>query len=79
MSIGDDCRVYVAQARARKAEQMAFLLWAGGFTSEQVSEFTEGQWEMIAAAARVNMPSKETRGLVWNRLGQYEEKGAVAA
>jgi hypothetical protein len=79
VSLAEQTRGFVARARARKAEQLAFMAWAAEIPSEQVAEFTETQWQMLAAACRINMPSKETCGLAWNRLVRLEAKGAGLA
>lgn len=79
MNLGDESRSYVAHARQRKAEQLAFLAWGTGITSGDMEKATDSQWMMLATAANVNVPSPVTKRMTVARIEQLEIKGAVAA
>lgn len=80
MNLGDESRAYVAHARKRKAEQMAFLAWGTGITSGDMEGWADdNHWLMLAEAAQVNPPSPETRRMTITRLEEFELNGAVAA
>lgn len=80
MNLGDQSKLYIQRARQRKAEQLAFLCWASEIPSSALTTMTDAQWDMLAAAAKLaKAPSPETRGMVWNRLLTYEERGAKVA
>lgn len=79
MNLGDESRAYVAHARQRKAEQLAFLAWGTGITSGDMEKATDKEWMMLAHAANVNVPSPVTKRMTVARMEEFELKGAVAA
>lgn len=50
--------------RAAKAERLASVLMEGGIALSDVRRMQDEQWELAAKAARVQIPSEETRKLV---------------
>jgi hypothetical protein len=74
-----DAAHYIAQARIRKAEQLAFIAWGYNFTAAEVEGFHEYQWAMLAMRAQVNNPGPVTRLMVKDRLYTLGHTKAVAA
>lgn len=78
-TIAEEARIYVAKARARKAEQFAFLFWGSGIPSSDVERLDEVGWRRLATAAGINAPSAVTKKLAIARLREYEEGKVRAA
>ncbi len=58
--------------RSAKSTALLILLHRAGITAELAELMTEADWNTVAAAARVNPPSIETRRIVLDNIQQLE-------
>lgn len=58
----------IGEARLTKAISMTDLLDAAGISAARAERMDDSQWALLATAARVTLPSKETCRLVISML-----------
>jgi hypothetical protein len=64
---------YEHAGRLTKAYKIATILNRGKITADEVRRMTEEHWEMVSSAAKVNLPSAETRAMVVRQLEKFVE------
>jgi len=67
---------YELAGRLAKARKIVETLTANGYRSGTVAGFSDDQWSLVAAAARVKHPSVDTQALVISLLRDQEGVGA---